>query len=64
MVKHIQRKKIVICVPGNDGDPMIRVVTYLRELVQNKRGSIHGRLYSETESNIRPTTDLKYSNIE
>ena len=49
MVKHVQRKTIVIRVPCNDGDPIIRVVTYLRELVKNKRGNIHSTWRNESE---------------
>ena len=63
MVKHIRRKTVVISVPDNDSGPTIRVVTYLRESVNNKYGSTHGKWNDETRKESCYAKDLKYSNI-
>ena len=53
----------MISVPDNDSGPTIRVVTYLRESVNNKYGSTHGKWNDETRKESCYAKDLKYSNI-
>ena len=63
MVKHTRRKTVVISVPDNDSGPTIRVVTYLRETVNNKYGSTRSKWNSVTRKESCRAKDLKYSDI-
>ena len=44
MVKHMQRKTIVIRAPYQAGNPTIRVVTYLREKTCSKNDNVYSRV--------------------
>ena len=50
MVKHIQRKTVLISIPG---DPTFRVVTYLREITKDGHTNWHNEM--EMKSDVQKT---------